>query len=205
MSDGPESATAPAPVAAPAAPAIEKLASLFDELAGRHIAAHADDADRPFGITRAMLADFRHRKSVSLDELRQLAANPEEGKALAVRILRDRVWEPLMGDKLPPPVAAVLFDVALRRGVDRAGKTLQKAAAKATRAALKIDGALGRQTFLTLAQIDPDDLTERLLAHRGTFVWRLGDGKLLGHDVNLARAAIFAGKWALRATGIPLP
>lgn len=224
MSEGPEAAPLkpPASPAAPsttvnaataassapsarATPAINELVSLFDELADRHISANIGNPKAPFGITREMLADFRNRATVTRDELAQLARDPEEGMALARRILRDRVWEPMLGDKIPAPLASAAFDIALRRGLDRYGKTMQKVAAKAAGAALKIDGYLGQEYFRTIENVDADDLAERLLAHRGTLVWRLGDGKILGHDVNLARAAIFAGKWALRAKGIPLP
>lgn len=209
MSEGTEAAAVAAPVAAvaaadePAALVLGGYGAHFLALAKRHIEANEGDSrdQAPkirFGITRKMLGDYLARKSpASADEL---AGITEE---LAYKILHDRVWTPIVGEKLPEPVASALFDIAVRRGAEEAGKLLQTGIRKAEDVALKVDGRIGRQTLGAIAELVAAGkeiaLAEHVLAERTTAIFRLGDGKLFGRDVNFARAALLVGRAALKA------
>jgi hypothetical protein len=188
----------PAPAASTPTPAIDALravaeTSAFDELADRFIAANRNNKKAPFGITREMLADALNRNFVSLEEWSDVT------KEQAKNILRDRIWTPMLGEKLPPQVSAALFDIAVRRGIDRANKTAQKAMLRLKKMAAPVNGALDSDWLRAVAEMGADDVAEQVIAHRNTLVWRLGDGKLLGHDVDFGRAALMVGKLALKA------
>lgn len=194
--------------AAPAPEPIVQLAepSLFEQLAARHIERYEAGKDIRFGITRAMLGDwFARRSPASRDELEGVT------KELAREILLHRVWKPLRGDRLPEPVAAALFDVAVRRNVPEAGKLLQSAVIEAAekKISLAVDGRLGRETMTAidaLVKAGKDiALAERIMAERTTLKFRLGDGKFFGRDLDIAGAGLLVGKALLRAKGIPLP
>lgn len=190
----PAPAPTPQPAAAPvsATPAIDALlkeGSLFDQLAAAHIEAKDNvEGKLQFGITRDMLADFNARASASPDELALVS------KDLAKQILFERVWRPLEGDKLPPPVASMLFDIAVRRGVDEAGKLLQKSIGNASRMKLKVDGYLGKDTLEAVSKVNPRELAAHVFGRRNSLIGRIGDGKLFGHDVDFGRAVMFAGE-----------
>lgn len=180
--------------------------SLFDQLAARWIENGPKGAK--FGITRAMLGDYLNRKGpATADELEGISLET------AKDILYRRYWLPIAGDKLPEPVAALIFDVAVRRGVEEAGKLLQHAARKVEPVALSVDGRIGVQTLTAIGELVKAGkeiaLEERVLAERTTARFRLGDGKLFGHDIDFARAVRLAGvfgKAAIAAkTGIRLP
>jgi hypothetical protein len=180
--------------------------SLFEQLAARHIERYASGKGIRFGITRAMLGDWFARKGPATeDELEGVT------EALAREILLNRVWKPLRGDRLPEPVAAALFDVAVRRTVPEAGKLLQTAVIEAAekRVALRVDGRLGRETMTAidaLVKAGKDiALAERIMAERTTMKFRLFDGKLFGRDIDIAGAGMIVGKALLRAKGVPIP
>lgn len=205
-----ETAPAPAPAAVEAAPAPQTALlpepSLFEQLAARHIERYASGKGIRFGITRVMLGDWFARKGpASEDELEGVT------ESLAREILLNRVWKPLRGDRLPEPVAAALFDVAVRRTVPEAGKLLQTAIVEAAerRVALKVDGRLGRETMTAidaLVKAGKDiALAERIMAERTTLKFRLFDGKFLGRDLDIAGAGLLVGKALLRAKGVPIP
>lgn len=210
MSEGTEAAplaatTEPAPAAPAAAPAAPERETLvlggypahFMALAKRwieHPARVGDSRDTNpkirFGITRALLGDFLARKSPATAD--ELAGITEE---TAYKILFQRVWEPICGDKLPEAVSSMLFDVAVRRGATVAGKLLQNGVTQATAVALKRDGRIGKQTLTAIDELkkagEEVALAERIISTRGTFAFRLGDGKLFGHDIDFASAMMF--------------
>lgn len=193
---------APAPEPAPVQ--LEEP-SLFDQLAARHIERYESGKDIRFGITRAMLGDwFARRSPASRDELEGVT------KELAREILLNRVWKPLRGDRLPEPVAAALFDVAVRRSVPEAGKLLQSAVIEAAekKVSLAVDGRLGRETMTAIDALVKHGkdiaLAERIMAERTTLKFRIGDGKFFGRDLDIAGAGLLVGKALLRARGIPL-
>ena len=216
MSDGPDdlaavaaAAVAAAPAAPAAAPApaadapIElKPSGIFDMLAARHLATHAKGV--VFGVTADMLGDYLNRDA---------PATPDELDAVTEETARDilyrRYWLPIAGDKLPEPVAAAIFDVAVRRGVDEAGKLLQRGLRRTEAVALKVDGRIGTQTLTAIKELEKAGkavaIAERLMAERTTFAFRLGDGKFLGRDVDLGGAMLVVGKAIFAAkTGIKL-
>lgn len=205
MSEGTE--TPPVAAAVAEEPMVLPAAlSLFDQLALRWIA--KTDKGTKFGITRAMLGDYLNRRGLATeDELAGLTIDK------ARDILFSRYWMPIAGDKLPEPVAALIFDVAVRRSTEEAGKLLQAALKKVEPVALKLDGRIGVQTLTAVDEIIAAGkaiaLEERVMAERTTAKFRLGDGKFFGHDLDFAAAIRIAGvfgKAAIAArTGIRLP
>ncbi len=207
MSDGTEIEPVAEAVAEAAAEA-ETLhpPSLFDQLAARRILNGPKGAK--FGITRAMLGDYLNRRGdATPDELEGIT------KDVARDILYRRYWLPIAGDRLPEPVAALLFDVAVRRGVEEAGKLLQEALTRVEPMALAVDGRIGAQTLTAIGELVAAGkaiaIEERVLAERTTARFRLGDGKFFGRDVDLAGAVRLAGivgkGLVLAKTGVRLP
>ena len=216
MSEGTDETIAPQPAAAPVTPApapapeqtsaaVEELAqpSLFEQLAARWM-----DGREHYGITAAMLGDYlNRRRPATKDELHSV------DQATARDILYRRYWLPIAGDKLPEPVAALIFDVAVRRGTEEAGKLLQNAASRVKPMALKVDGRIGVQTLTAIDELvkagSAIALEERVMAERTTARFKLFDGKILGRDIDFARAARLAGVFGRAAiaakTGIRIP
>lgn len=216
MSDGPDdlvASAAQAVAAAPAEPAAAttlapeatlnlKPSSIFDELAARRLASNGKGM--VFGITADMLGDYLNRDAPATAD--ELDAVTEE---TARDILYRRYWLPIAGDKLPEPVAAAIFDVAVRRGVDEAGKLLQRGLRRTEAVALKVDGRIGTQTLTAIKELEKSGkaiaIAERLMAERTTLAFRLGDGKFFGRDVDLGGVAWMVGKAIVQAkTGIKL-
>lgn len=171
--------------------------AVFDQLADQYMAANGGHAPGKavHGITRQMLAGFLNRKDVRPDELK--AITQEEARQL----LYERFWRPIAGDRLPPAVSALLFDVAIQRGTAAAGKLLQRSIIRAAHTRLKIDGNVATQTLKAIAEHgDALSIAQDIFARRSTFAFRIGDGKLFGHkwNVALAQAALLAGRIAVR-------
>src|SRR5689334_2150870 len=70
----------------------------------------------------------------------------------AKKIYRDRYWNAIRGDGLPPAVAVVMLDSAVNSGPAQAFRWLQAAAG--FRGA-GIDGQLGPKTLAAVKQLDP--------------------------------------------------
>lgn len=183
-------ASAPAPAPAPAeAPALQlDAASIFDQVAAARIGATIKGA--VYGITPDMLQDFLARKApVTDDEMRGITVD------LARDIIYTRYWKPLGGDKHPAIVAAVI-DIAFRRSIDEATKTIQAAIPLVENSEVKKDGRKGNQTNTaidSLIRAGKDvALLEAIDRKRRTIKFRLGDGKFLGHDIDSASAIALA-------------
>lgn len=152
----------------------DKPLSEFERLANTRIQrflvleAKAKDAVTKFGITREMLADFKAQPSVSWDELEEVTED------VARKILLTRVWEPLAGDKLPPALSSVIFDVACTRGVHEASKMAQRAIQGVSGAAFKVDGKLRAGAMTALEQLDKAgkavEVAERVVMERTSIV-----------------------------------
>lgn len=158
----------------------------------------AKDAVTKFGITREMLADFKAQPSASWEELEEVTED------VARKILLTRVWEPLAGDKLPPAVSSVIFDVACTRGVHEASKMAQRAIKGASGAAIKVDGKLRAGAMTALEQLDKAgravEVAERVVMERTSiveivlsrFVRRENRSELANVLLAFGRAAILA-------------
>lgn len=180
-------AAAPADTAAPAVLQLD-AASIFDQVAAGRIQAKIKGAVH--GITPAMLLDYLARKApVTPDEMRAITTD------LARDIIYTRYWKPLGGDKHPAIVAAVI-DIAFRRSVDEATKTIQAAVPLVEKAEITKDGRKGVQTDTAIDSLIKAGkdiaLLEAIDKKRRTIKFRLGDGKFLGHDIDSAGAIALA-------------
>lgn len=86
-------------------------------------------------------------------------------------IYRRDYWDPVQGDRLPPPLALLVFDAAVNNGVSRAVRWLQQAAGVAP------DGTMGPRTLAAVAaRADQGMLAEfqaqRLVFMAGLPTWR---------------------------------
>ena len=115
------------------------------------------------GITRKTLAAWRGYP-VTKDEVRSLTV--EE----ASRIYRDKYWNPVRGDDLPPPLALVAFDCAVNQGPDRAKRWLQQSVGAFA------DGVIGPNTVAKALAADTARAVIELSARRmwhytGLSIW----------------------------------
>lgn len=87
----------------------------------------------------------------------------------AAQRYRERYWDPIQGDRLPWPVSLVVFDAAVQHGVrgnrNRPGdlgaiEFLQQALG------VQADGIIGPATRQALAQRDPGNVADEVIARR---------------------------------------
>jgi lysozyme family protein len=109
------------------------------------------------------------------------AAYPEEDIAAltleaAAAIYQRDYWEPVGGDRLPPPLALLVFDAAVNNGVARAASWLQMAVGAS------VDGCIGPATLAAVdavlhsrggAAVCAEFQTQRLLFMDGLPTWRV--------------------------------
>lgn len=85
----------------------------------------------------------------------------------AKAIYKRDYWDRAQCDKLPPPVAYMLFDAAVNSGIGQAIRFLQRAAGVAD------DGALGPMTLAAVQRMDVEALAGRFLGQRLDFMTKL--------------------------------
>lgn len=78
----------------------------------------------------------------------------------AIGIYRDRYWDPIRGDRLPPQLALCVFDCAVNQGQGTAIRLLQ-CAVKA-----KEDGVMGDKTIHLVESVELKELLTDYLARR---------------------------------------
>ena len=72
----------------------------------------------------------------------------------------DKYWEPMKAEKMPLPIAYMVFDAAVNHGVGFAPKALQKSLN------VKVDGIIGNMTIAAANAIDTEVFRERFRAQR---------------------------------------
>jgi lysozyme family protein len=86
----------------------------------------------------------------------------------AEAIRKPEYWDKIAGDRLPPPLALLVYDAAINNGAGRAARWLQAAAG------VEQDGAIGDATLTAvLASSDGVALMARFMALRLAFMSRL--------------------------------
>lgn len=85
----------------------------------------------------------------------------------AKAIYKRDYWDRAQCDKLPPPVAYLLFDAAVNSGIGQAIRFLQRAVGVAD------DGALGPMTLAAVQRMDVEALAGRFLGQRLDFMTKL--------------------------------
>jgi|SRR5262245_7224956 len=89
----------------------------------------------------------------------------------ALEIYQRDYWEPIAGDRLPAPVALVVFDCAVNQGVVPAARFLQRCVGVET------DGIIGERTLWAVRQMTAADLVgeyqaQRAMAYVALDSWR---------------------------------
>lgn len=121
---------------------------------------HKDDrggATR-YGVTEAVAREAGYR-----GDMRELPLD------LAQRIYKDRYWDAVQAESLPPDVRYIVFDGAVNSGVVQSAKWLQRACG------VKDDGVIGPITIRAASSLHSDGLKRRILAQRLRFMATLAN------------------------------
>jgi lysozyme family protein len=126
---------------------------------------HKDDrggATR-YGVTEAVAREAGYR-----GDMRELPLD------LAQRIYKDRYWDAVQAESLPPDVRYIVFDGAVNSGVVQSAKWLQRACG------VKDDGVIGPITIRAASSLHSDGLKRRILAQRLRFMATLANWPAFG-------------------------
>ena len=121
---------------------------------------HAAD---PGGSTRYGVTEVVARQVGYRGDMRELPLD------LAKRIYKDKYWDTIRAEELPPGIRYALFDGAVNSGPGQSIKWLQRAVGT------EDDGILGPQTLKFANAANPDSLRMRLLAQRLRFMTKLNN------------------------------
>lgn len=111
-----------------------------------------------YGVTEAVAREVGYK-----GDMRDLPLD------LAKRIYRDKYWDAVKAEQLPPAIRLAIFDAAVNSGPGQAAKWLQRALG------VKDDGAIGPQTIAAANAGNPDALRMRMLAQRLKFMTGLSN------------------------------
>jgi lysozyme family protein len=134
----------------------------------KHEGGYSDHRDDPGGKTRYGVTEAVAREVGYRGNMREL---PLE---LAQRIYKDRYWDAVQAENLPPDVRYIVFDGAVNSGVSQSAKWLQRACG------VKDDGVIGTQTIRAANALSPDGLKRKILAQRLRFMATLSNWPAFG-------------------------
>jgi lysozyme family protein len=100
------------------------------------------------GVTKATWEGWVGRE---VDEAEMRGLTPEKVEPL----YKERYWDAVRGDELPPGISYLCFDFAVNAGAGRSIKTLQ------TAVGVTPDGGFGPMTMAAVQAVDPVELIER--------------------------------------------
>ncbi len=132
----------------------------FDKLL-KHEGGYSDHAADPGGKTRYGITEAVAREVGYRGDMREL---PLE---LAQRIYKERYWDAVQAEALPPDVRYIVFDGAVNSGVAQSSKWLQRACG------VKDDGVIGPITIRAASTLHSEGLRRRILAQRLRFMAKL--------------------------------
>ncbi len=132
----------------------------FDKLL-KHEGGYSDHAADPGGKTRYGVTEAVAREVGYRGDMREL---PLE---LAQRIYKERYWDAVQAEALPPDVRYIVFDGAVNSGVAQSSKWLQRACG------VKDDGVIGPITIRAASTLHSEGLRRRILAQRLRFMAKL--------------------------------
>ena len=134
----------------------------FSKLIG-HEGDFSNHAADPGGATRYGVTEAVAREVGYKGDMRELSLD------LAKRIYKDKYWDTIRAEELPPGIRYAVFDGAVNSGPGQSIKWLQRAVGTAD------DGILGPQTLKFANAANPDSLRMRLLAQRLRFMTKLNN------------------------------
>ena len=121
------------------------------------------------GVTQRVYDDYRRQHGGSLRSVKEMTPSERD------TIYRQRYWNLIKGDMLPPGVSYVVFDGAVNSGVSQSVKWLQRALG------IKADGVLGPATLTAVQGVnDHDALVAKIIERRFAFLKALKTWKTFG-------------------------
>ncbi len=131
---------------------------------------HPSDPGGPtnFGIT---IDDYRRYVKPHATAADVRAMTIGEAKA----IYRDKYWNAMRCDELPPGVDYCVFDYGVNSGIGRAAKVLQRLVGTV------VDGEVGPVTVAAARSADAEKLINRICDERLTFLRGLSTWGVFGH------------------------
>jgi lysozyme family protein len=144
----------------------------------KHEGGYSDHAADPGGKTRFGITEAVAREVGYRGDMRELPLD------LAKRIYKDRYWDTVKAEQLPPAVRYVVFDAAVNSGPGQAVKWLQRALGVAD------DGVIGPRTLAAANAANPDALKMRMLGQRLRFM------------AGLTNWPAFSRGWAIRIASL---
>jgi lysozyme family protein len=144
----------------------------------KHEGGFSDHAADPGGKTRYGITEAVAREVGYRGDMREL---PLE---LAKRVYKDKYWDAVKAEQLPPAVRYVVFDAAVNSGPSQSSKWLQRALG------VTDDGVIGPKTLTAANAANPDSLRMRLLGQRLRFM------------AGLANWPAFSRGWAIRIASL---
>lgn len=130
-----------------------KFDTAFELLLG-HEGDFSDHKSDPGGKTRYGVTEATAREVGYRGDMQELPLD------LAKRIYKERYWDTIKADDLPPGLKYVVFDSAVNSGPKQATLWLQRAAG------VTADGILGPLTLAAVSKMDSNGIKARLLAQR---------------------------------------
>lgn len=144
----------------------------------KHEGGYSDHKDDPGGRTRFGITEAVAREVGYRGDMRELPLD------LAKRIYKDRYWDTVKAEQLPPAVRYVVFDAAVNSGPGQAAKWLQRALGVVD------DGVIGPKTLAAANAANPDALKMRMLGQRLRFM------------AGLTNWPAFSRGWAIRIASL---
>lgn len=144
------------------------------------------------GVTQRVYDDFRRQMKLAPRSVKELTAAERDA------IYRQRYWNLIKGDYLPPGVSYVVFDGAVNSGVSQSVKWLQRALG------IKADGLLGPGTLTAVQGVnDHDALIARIIERRMKFLQALKTWKTFGKGWTRRVDGVLAvgQAWAMGSVG----
>jgi lysozyme family protein len=129
----------------------------------KHEGGFSDHSADPGGKTRYGVTEAVAREAGYRGDMRELPLD------LAQRIYKDKYWDAVQAEALPPDVRYIVFDGAVNSGVAQSSKWLQRACG------VKDDGVVGPQTIRAANALSPDGLKRKILAQRLRFMATLSN------------------------------
>jgi len=139
----------------------------FQELL-HHEGGYSDHEADPGGRTRYGVTEAVAREVGYRGDMRELPLD------LAKRIYKDKYWDAVKAEELPPAVRYAVFDAAVNSGPKQAAIWLQRALG------VVADGVIGPITLRTANAVDGNVLKSKMLAQRLKFMTDLGTWSSFG-------------------------
>ena len=144
----------------------------------KHESGFSDHAADPGGKTRFGVTEAVAREVGFRGDMRELPLD------LAKRVYKDKYWDAVKAEQLPPAVRYVVFDAAVNSGPGQSAKWLQRGLG------VTDDGVIGPKTLAAANAANPDSLRMRLLGQRLRFM------------AGLTNWPAFSRGWAIRIASL---